>query len=510
MISSVGAAPLVALPSFANYQLAANTTSIQNCASDNLTIAALVCGNQQSSLVTINGDGSCPFNSNDTNCFFSPASVTITAGGSVTWHDIGNVYHNILSNATANGSLPSFSNSIGPGGSSSVQFLKTGIYNYYDSNHVWMKGTVIVTPATLPPAIITSFAATGSIGWNVAGLGQNDALLGVNHKISVYNTTTAQQVPVYNDVGLLQQYVILGTREESPTTLGLLQSLPFGLSFSGFYNGYGYGFGGYGNPIPYVYPGSFFNFQPVHTLWWVNGPLDNGSIVELLTGHASVTGSKTVQLGSSFGSQAAWSVYSAFTQSSNQTQPGSQNFFPFAYCPFGYYFGGPQPQPQCFISESAISVSLTSDYGQQSDLLLGLAANISTLSQTTTLYPSGSTIYTNNGFGFANGFLVSAPVSIVRTTSTRLVFTLGFSSTNLDLSRRMALQTSQSSSSTNTGGTGANSPSPVSNQPLNTPWVYFLAGAGTVALISGVLWTILRIRRKVTLPDPPVIPATTR
>src|SRR6266852_2037681 len=318
MIASAGAAPSISLPSFTNYNLAASTTNIQDCTSANATIAAFVCGNQSSVQVTVNDDGACG-NSTDTHCFFAPATTTITAGMSVTWHDIGVLSHDIVSNSTLDGSLPFFSDYVYPNSYSSQQFFITGTYHYYDYYHAWMKGTVVVTQAVPPPPIVTSFGASGSIGWNVAGLDQKDALLGVSHRINVYNQTAAPQALVYNDSGILEQSIDLGTREESPATLGLLQVLPFGLSFSGFYNGYGYGFGGFGNPFGY-YPGPFYNFPPVHTLWWVNGPLDNGSVVELLTGYASVTGSRAVQLGSPVNMQEAWSVTSAYGENCNQTQ----------------------------------------------------------------------------------------------------------------------------------------------------------------------------------------------
>jgi plastocyanin len=504
MIASARAAPSISLPSFANYQLAASTTNIQECTSTNVTIAAFVCG-QSSVQVTINGDGVCGNSTNtDARCFFSPATVTITAGMSVTWHDTGSLFHLIVSNSTLNVGLPFFSGYVYQNNYFTQQFFTTGTYHYYDSYRNWMKGTVIVTQAVAPPPVVTSFGASGSIGWNVAGLDQKDALLGVSHRINVYNQTAAPQALVYNDSGILEQSIDLGTRQESPATIGLLQALPFGLSFSGFYNGYGYGFGGFGNPIGY-YPGPFYNFQPVHTLWWVNGPLDNGSIVELLTGYASVTGSKSIQLGSPLGLQDAWSVTSVYSQSSNQTQPGSSNNF--YYCPYGFpYFGGPQPQPQCYISEASLSVLLKADYGQHSDLLVGFSSTISTLTQFTTTYAAGSTVYGSfNGYGSA--ITVSAPVSIVHTSSAKLTFTLGISTTNIDLSKRMVLSPAQTTSSTSPGGNGANSPSPTINQPTTTTMGYFFAGAGTAVLISGALWAILRNRRKPVLSTSP--PVTT-
>jgi hypothetical protein len=406
-----------------------------------------------------------------------------------------------------NGSLPPFSPVSQGGGYFSQQFFRIGTYYYYDSFHTWMKGSVVVTQAMAPLPVIASFEASGSIGWNVAGLDQKDALLGVNHKMSVYDQTSSPQRLVYNESGVFEQSVDLATREESPTTLGLLQSVPFGFSFYGFNNGYGYGFGGYGYPAPYgYYPGPFYNFQPVHTLWWVNGPLVNGSVVELLTGYASVTGSKSIPLGSGLGTQDAWTVTSAYAQSSSQPQPQpSNNFY---YCPFIFsYFGGPQFQPQCYVSQSSFSVSLSADYGQRSDLLFGFSSTISSLTQTTTEYPAGSTIYGSN-----NGFIsTTAPVSIIRIVSSKLTFSLSLSNTNLDLAKRITLQPIQTSSSTGTissGGNSASSPSPTRSQPFNTSMVYFLAGAGTAILAGGALWAISRSRRKATISTAPLVTMT--
>lgn len=512
MIASAGAAPSMTLPSFANYNLVASTTNVQDCTSANATIAAFACANQISAQVIINDDGVCAL-SNDTRCSFTPATITITAGTSVAWRNNGSQTHNLVSNSTLNGSLPTFSIFVYQGGGYFSQvFFKTGTYYYYDSFHPWMKGSVVVTQAIAPAPVISSFGANGSVSWNVAGLDQRDALLGVNHKISVYDQTSSPQSLVSNESGVLEQSIDLGTREESPTTVGLLQFPPFGLSTYGFNNGYGSGFGGYGYSGPYgYYPGPFYNFQPVHTLWWVNGPLDNGSVVELLTGYASVTGSKSIPLGSSLGTQDAWTVTSVYAQNSHQAKPQSSNNF--YYCPFGFpSFGGPQPQPQCYLSQSSFSISLGANYGQRSDLLFGFSSTISSLTEATQQYPAGSTIYgPNNGY-YGNGISVVAPVSVIRTVSSQLTFTLSLSNTNLDLSKRMALQPTQSSTSTgstNSGGNGANSASPVGNLPFNMSMVYFLAGAGIAVLASGALWAISRNRRKSTLSTAPLVPVIT-
>ena len=71
--------------------------------------------------------------------FFSPASVTIAVGDTVTWHNSGQAPHN----ATGNGG--SFSTgTINPGGSGSHTFNSAGTFSYICTIHPQMKGTVRV------------------------------------------------------------------------------------------------------------------------------------------------------------------------------------------------------------------------------------------------------------------------------------------------------------------------------------------------------------------------------
>ncbi|TMI09370.1 hypothetical protein E6H34_01080 [Candidatus Bathyarchaeota archaeon] len=94
----------------------------------------------------------------------------------------------------------------------------------------------------------------------------------------------------------------------------------------------------------------------------------------------------------------------------------------------------------------------------------------------------------------------------------RLTFTLSLSNTNLDLSKRMALQPTQSSTSTGSatsGGNSANPASPAGSLAFNMSMIYFLAGAGIAVLATGALWAISRNRRKSTLSATPPVPVTT-
>jgi plastocyanin len=71
--------------------------------------------------------------------FFSPASVTIAVGDTVTWHNSGQAPHNATAN---NGSFGT--GTINPGGSASHTFNSAGTFSYICTIHPQMKGTVRV------------------------------------------------------------------------------------------------------------------------------------------------------------------------------------------------------------------------------------------------------------------------------------------------------------------------------------------------------------------------------
>ena len=73
---------------------------------------------------------------------FSPSSVTITKGGTVTWtNGSGTVAHNVTFSATsgAPSNIPNMSS-----GSNSRSFAASGSYAYQCTNHPGMNGTVTV------------------------------------------------------------------------------------------------------------------------------------------------------------------------------------------------------------------------------------------------------------------------------------------------------------------------------------------------------------------------------
>lgn len=89
---------------------------------------------------TNNQTGADPLSVEISNFAFSPSTLTVKAGDSVTWTNKDSVSHTITSDSGSElGSSP-----ISSGGTYSHTFNTAGTYSYHCSIHVSMKGTVIV------------------------------------------------------------------------------------------------------------------------------------------------------------------------------------------------------------------------------------------------------------------------------------------------------------------------------------------------------------------------------
>ncbi|HEY7974147.1 MAG TPA: plastocyanin/azurin family copper-binding protein [Ktedonobacterales bacterium] len=78
------------------------------------------------------------------NYSFSPASVTVKVGDTVTWTNNSNVPHTSTSDSSSAVSWDSSAISTG-GGTFSFVFTKAGTYTYHCSFHPFMHGTIVVT-----------------------------------------------------------------------------------------------------------------------------------------------------------------------------------------------------------------------------------------------------------------------------------------------------------------------------------------------------------------------------
>jgi plastocyanin len=77
-----------------------------------------------------------------TSAGYSPASLTITKGSTVTWTNNDNMSHTVT---TTEGSINS--GDIAPGSSYTKTFTTAGTYNYSDMHNSNMTGVLIVTAA---------------------------------------------------------------------------------------------------------------------------------------------------------------------------------------------------------------------------------------------------------------------------------------------------------------------------------------------------------------------------
>lgn len=81
----------------------------------------------------------------ETNACYIPASVTIAAGGKVTWKNDDTAAHTVTSGTPANGPDGTFDSSLVMGGKTfEVTLDKAGSYDYFCMVHPWMTGKVIV------------------------------------------------------------------------------------------------------------------------------------------------------------------------------------------------------------------------------------------------------------------------------------------------------------------------------------------------------------------------------
>ncbi len=276
--------------------------------------------------------------------------MTVSTGGFVEWFNNGSLPHTV----TADGSPPTFeSGVISPNQGYHHLFTQPGTFGYHCSFHPWMKGVVAVaappTPQPLPMPPKITINLDGTVAWTVQGLDSNNALLQIDHSITVsVSPVPGVTVSPVSEHGSFSQNIELATRVDSP---GTASALLLGL-FSRYLSGLPYS---YPRPTGTLLPGGSVNdpfvglqnssivVQPVsgflpqqllsqlpgfasdskvsYTMWWVNGPLANGKTVKILTGTSAVTGDETLNLGDGIGSRNGWLVTSMLSQSLDTSIP---------------------------------------------------------------------------------------------------------------------------------------------------------------------------------------------
>src|SRR5712692_11528629 len=162
LVAQTAAAPALSLgpQSKAQYQLTATFRTVQICSASpsNYTFIACGSGTFQSKppfLVNVTDDGACS-SSSDKACGFTPENITIDAGNTIEWHNIGSLNHTIVSNSSGFSGFSLVNNSLGnktffQNAFAYRNFNIPGTYSYSDSRYAWMKGNVIVSQP--PPPI---------------------------------------------------------------------------------------------------------------------------------------------------------------------------------------------------------------------------------------------------------------------------------------------------------------------------------------------------------------------
>ncbi len=324
----------------------------------------------------------------------------------------------------------------------------------------------------------------------------DDALLSIKHAVSVLNASATPPKMLFSESGIAEENIELSTRLSSAGAANSFQSFPYVVGFPGY--GYGYGNDPFGQfQVRAIYPPFYFP-QKIYTIWWVNGPLQMGSNVQVLTGYASVRDQTSLSIAG--GTWEAWIVQSQFVEKYAQPVPPSPVPGPIPIGP------GPIPIPyqQYYITNSTNAINLKLDYGNKSDLLLKAAADISNYNEQVTVYPAGSFIY-----GPFSQFRVSTEVRVTRARSTSLQVSLQLASTNpttLDLNTRMTPPPTEEPSPppaanttppTTDGTTPPTGGSPPGNaQAALSPLVYGIAGVAAALLVSGGVAVAMRSRRK--------------
>jgi hypothetical protein len=293
-------------------------------------------------------------------------------------------------------------------------------------------GTVCPMIAMVSP----SFNITGTLGWTVIGLNATTASLNVTRDITTSNseiaTTTTRQVESFNEsINLATRIatILPFIEPEMSQALRMAQTnmatiLPTGASWDSTMS---------------ALDGAMIR-PPLHTMWWVNGPLRANDTVPVLLFPTNVTGSTTLDLGGSVGSRSAWTL--AFPTTS--LLPDDPMTSMTAATPIADNF----------------RFALTFNYDQSSDLLLAANADI------------------HLGFG-EEGFIPPAPCSSSTMTSPALTVcpdtpipimrefgidiqaSLKLVSTTLDLSQRFTEAAgSDSTGGSNSGGSSGTGPGP--------------------------------------------------
>lgn len=202
--------------------------------------------------------------------------------------------------------------------------------------------------------------------------------------------------------------------------------------------------------------------QPVYTEWWVNGPLSNGSPVQILQGWSSVTGSENLDLGTAIGPRSGWIVTSQLSQTINTNIPNPSNPLSSA------------------TSTTSANLNLLWSYDQTADLLLRTSDSANVTSQSTNtveIFPAGCFP--------PSPTCIPTSVTVTRNMSLSLKVALRLTSTNISLT----------TPKTRSGRT-------LTDMLASAPWMPLSLGVVVAGVVAGIIALITRRTRGKNVPAP--------
>ena len=284
--------------------------------------------------------------------------------------------------------------------------------------------------------ISPSLIINGTLGWTVTDLNATTATLNVTRNISTSSGETI--TPATHHTGSFNESIDLVTRiatilpfiepeidhalQMAQTNMGA--TLPTGTSWSLTMTGL---------DVTMMH-------QPLHTMWWVNGPLKVNDTVPVLVFPTNVTDSTSLDLGGSIGTRSAWIL--AFPKSGSSLPP----------------------DPMATLASSIpiadnLGFALTFIYDQTSDLLLAASADIH-LGFGEEIFIPPAPCSSSATIAPALTVCPDAPIPVMRQFGIDVQASLKLTSTTLDLSQRStptsasALPSGSSSGSGSGTGTG--------------------------------------------------------
>ena len=483
LLTAAHASPAPSLGNTAAYTLTASVKTVQSCsATANEGYACGIATLPPNSTLTVNilDDGVCSPNSTSTACHFYPSPLYVTAGYTVRWVNTGTLTHFLTSNSSGF-YLYCY---VYPGSTCYTTVQNPGTYKYYDSYRPWIKGEiqVISAPPPIPaPPTTMQFDVSGPVSWKIVGLDSNTALLNVSHHLSLTLNFGVVQLSPVSETGSFEQSINLSTREESAGTATaliktVLEEYATAISRISSYGQYS--------------QLSYLNLpdKPMYTTWWVDGPLKNGSPVEILTGYSSVRGSEIVSLGGNLGDHDAWKLGSSFTQTVKVTVPQPA-------------FGNGTTLPPSFSTNSAdFALSLQFDYDKTNDLLLRSNNTINVVQTTETVYQPGQSLCTT-GYPYVC-IQLTTMTTVTHQTTANISVQMQLTSTDLPFNHR-GTPASQTQGPTTPPGSPTGPANTV--QAILSPLLLY-GSISTIAIgaIAVALWVLLRSQFRRGKPTEPL------